>query len=161
MFFGIPQDSQLHEAHARELVASLAMSGLNVEWDSNIERRLWRKLAVNASINGLTALLLCRNGVLLESTHGLSLVKHLCAEVQELMSAKKLDTSVDVTNFALDVLRQTANNYSSMHADIIQRRATEIDYINGYVVQHGDLFNIPTPINGTILSLVKLKEWIS
>ncbi|WFD43993.1 hypothetical protein MPSI1_002658 [Malassezia psittaci] len=56
------------------------------------------------------------------------------------------------------VIQSTAPNWSSMHQDVMARRAsTEIDYINGYLSELGRNYGIPTPINDTLVSLVKLK----
>ncbi len=46
-----------------------------------------------------------------------------------------------------------------MHQDLIQHhRLTEIDYINGYVSKKGKEFNIPTPYNDLLTTIVHSKE---
>ncbi len=46
-----------------------------------------------------------------------------------------------------------------MHQDLIQNhRLTEIDYINGYVSRKGKEFNINTPYNDLLTTLVHAKE---
>ncbi len=41
---------------------------------------------------------------------------------------------------------------------IINRRLTEVDYINGAVTRIGEAAGIPTPVNRTITQLVHMKE---
>lgn len=159
-FLGIPQSSTLSPAEAASTVASLEQSGLNVSMEHEIERVLWEKLAVNASINGLTALLECRNGAIADTTHGKALVEMLCAEVAHVMKASKMRVPKNLLSRVLLVLDQTANNFSSMHQDMASGRLTEVDYINGFVVTQGSLLQVPTPANRTIYDLIKMKEGI-
>ncbi|KAI3617408.1 hypothetical protein CBS9595_003317 [Malassezia furfur] len=57
-----------------------------------------------------------------------------------------------------NVIQATAPNWSSMHQDVQARRgSTEIDYINGYLSELGRTYGIPTPINDTLMALVKLR----
>ena len=49
----------------------------------------------------------------------------------------------------------TGGNKSSLCVDILNRRPTEIDVINGAVVARGERYGIETPINATLVALVK------
>lgn len=126
--------------------------------EDRVEHVLWEKLAVNASINGVTALLDCCNGSVIENRHGLSLIERLCREVGQVMKAAKMDVSEDLVSKVMQVLEQNAGNSSSMRQDMLAGRATEIDYINGFVVQRGMVLGVPTPTNRAIYDLIKLKE---
>lgn len=58
-----------------------------------------------------------------------------------------------------NVVRATASNWSSMHQDLRNRRqSTEIDFINGYLVELGRAYGIPTPANEVVANLVRLKS---
>ncbi|HJJ94632.1 MAG TPA: 2-dehydropantoate 2-reductase, partial [Methanocorpusculum sp.] len=52
----------------------------------------------------------------------------------------------------------TAAPYSSMYQDIMAKRLTEVDYINGAIVELGKKHGIPTPVNETIVNLTHFKE---
>jgi 2-dehydropantoate 2-reductase len=45
-----------------------------------------------------------------------------------------------------------------MLQDIEANRQTEIDYINGKIIEYGERAGIPTPFNTTLRSLVKALE---
>jgi 2-dehydropantoate 2-reductase len=47
---------------------------------------------------------------------------------------------------------------SSTAQDLSRRKKTEIDHLNGFVVRKGDTLGVPTPVNRTLLALVKLLE---
>jgi len=64
----------------------------------------------------------------------------------------------DLESFVQKVAQQTANNHSSMLRDLLQKRKTEIDYINGYLVSQAEKLGLEVPVNRTLLRLVRLKE---
>ena len=45
-----------------------------------------------------------------------------------------------------------------MRQDIEAKRRTEIDAINGAIVERGEKLGIPTPVNRTLTDLVKIIE---
>ena len=47
---------------------------------------------------------------------------------------------------------------SSMLQDVLKGRRTEIDYLNGYVVDRGEQVGVPTPVNEAITALIKRIE---
>jgi 2-dehydropantoate 2-reductase len=56
---------------------------------------------------------------------------------------------------AENIARRTAENHSSMLQDVQRGVPTEIDAICGAVVQAGEQTGVPTPINRTLMQLVK------
>jgi len=107
----------------------LTSSGIPCEWTPDILSRLWRKLALNCAINPLSVLYDCRNGGLLEHP---SEVATLCAELAALLQASgHTGAAIDLLAGVQQVIRATADNYSSMQQDVAQRRRTEISYLLG------------------------------
>lgn len=155
---GAPPGSTLSLEDVHATVASLQQTDLSVTLEGNIETVLWHKLAVNASINGLTAIMGCRNGAILESNHGKSLVKDLCAEVGLVMEASEIPVPGDLLTRVLSVVRLNAKNFSSMHQDMAYGRATEVDYLNGFVVKKANQLGVSTPTNRAVYDLIKMKE---
>lgn len=49
----------------------------------------------------------------------------------------------------------TATNHSSMLQDVLGQRPTEIEAINGKIVEQGQALSIPTPVNAVLTSLVR------
>ena len=49
-------------------------------------------------------------------------------------------------------------NYSSMCQDIMRGKRTEIDFLNGKIVELGARHQIPTPVNETLVHLIKFLE---
>ena len=60
----------------------------------------------------------------------------------------------------LDVAAKTAKNTSSMLQDVRAGRATEIDYINGYIVKRGEEIGVDVRFNERLVEMVKEKRVI-
>ncbi|MEQ8264295.1 2-dehydropantoate 2-reductase [Pseudohaliea sp.] len=106
-----------------------------VGWDAAIEQALWEKLAVNCVINGITALHGCRNGALLTDPAARRDCEALLLEtVAALRALGRPQLAAALPGTVAAVLRATAANRSSMLADRLAGRETEIDYINGFLV---------------------------
>ncbi|KAA8709985.1 putative 2-dehydropantoate 2-reductase [Pseudomonas cannabina] len=125
------------------LLKDLHDSGIPHEWTPDILSRLWRKLAINCTINPLTVLHDCRNGGLLE--HG-GEVATLCAELTQLLErCGQPAAAQDLHSEVLRVINATAANYASMHQDVANRRRTEIRYLLGYACTEAVRHRCPTP----------------
>ena len=150
---------------------------------------LRRELVVNAIINPLTAILGCRNGDLLVSPAARRIMKFVCGEASQAfcvecqsesnrwldtLAAQGADTStVDVMRFpkqldkaaleyeVLRVAQATRGNISSMLSDIRFGRPTEIDYINGFLLEFGKTYRVSMPTTRSLLNLVKMRGEIS
>jgi 2-dehydropantoate 2-reductase len=58
------------------------------------------------------------------------------------------------------VSEATALNTSSMLQDILHKKRTEIDFINGVIIRQGQELRIPVPVNQVLVDLVKTIESI-
>jgi 2-dehydropantoate 2-reductase len=115
----------------------------------------WGKLAVNAGINALSAILRVPNGQLLARPEALALLERAADEVGEVAHAKGIALPFpDAAAEARRVARATASNHSSMLQDVLRGAPTEIDAINGAVVREGARLGVPTHANETLLRLL-------
>jgi len=126
------------------------------------------KLAVNAIINPITALLDSRNGAMLYNYPLTRAMRLLLAEIslvfrnlpelaqlpntETRFSAERLETLV------VGVAYRTKENVSSMCVDVRTGWRTEIDFINGYVVKRGEELGIKCVMNYLLMQLVKAKQ---
>lgn len=119
---------------------------------------LWTKLAVNAAINPLTAILGVTNGELLAMPEARSLMERAAREAGAVAKAVGVDLQSDPAERAVEVAQATAANRSSMLQDMERGRRTEIQAINGAVVSIGTRAGVPTPVNETLTLLVREME---
>jgi len=124
----------------------------------SIREQLWRKLAVNAAINPVTALARVPNGAL-ETAPGVELAEPIAREVAATAREVGVDLSDDgAVEAVAHVVAATAENESSMHRDVERGRRTEVDVINGYVVERADENGVAVPTNRTLWTLIRTWE---
>lgn len=122
---------------------------------NDIMSELWAKLAINCVINPFTALHNVDNGVLCEMRHR-AWLSALCSELTAVMNAAGQHvSSTQLQARVLHVAEATASNCSSMRADVLAGRYTEIDYINGYVLALADRYHITAPLNAQLVAAIK------
>ena len=147
---------------ARMLGNMFTEGGIETQLTNNIYGELWTKVAINASINPITAITGLKNGWLLREPMLESLLEGTCSEVVEVAkeAGAKLPSGAqgDILSRTKRVVERTSDNKSSMLQDIEKKRRTEIDAINGAVVRMGEKHKVNTPLNSTLTTLVKAKE---
>ncbi|MDX9800721.1 MAG: 2-dehydropantoate 2-reductase [Spirochaetia bacterium] len=116
------------------LIEALNKSGFKTDYTDAPKELIWRKLAVNAAINPLTAITGCKNRFTAENQHLLNIIRMTGKEVCAASSFEGIKLEEEsVYCSVLNVAKNTAENKSSMLQDILSGRKTEIDYINGYI----------------------------
>lgn len=140
------------------LVDLLQTAGFEVELADNLESLVWGKLAINAGINPLTALLEVPNGELARQPQARAVMVEAASETAAVAAARGIELPyADPAQAVVQVAERTASNLSSMLQDIQRGAPTEIDAINGAVAVAGDESGIPTPVNRTLWGLVRAK----
>ncbi|RZN34446.1 MAG: ketopantoate reductase family protein [Methanophagales archaeon ANME-1-THS] len=141
---------------ATQVCDLLSSCGLKTELTDNIIGEIWAKAIVNACINPLTVILRCENGRLLGLPEVMSVMKKCSDECEAVAKAKGIMLPTpDMYRYTVDVASQTASNHSSMLQDIEKGKPTEINGITGVIVSAGKKFKVQTPVNFTLLQLVK------
>lgn len=116
-----------------------------ISWHEDIKEKQWLKLAINSVINPLTALNNMVNGDVLQPQYQQQITR-LLNEFIAIAHIKGIYFSLpQLLNIITEVANKTSLNRSSMLSDIDNKQQTEIDYINGYLVKIGKLYDIPTP----------------
>lgn len=143
---------------AARIGAAFEDADIDTDVATDMPRRLWKKLAVNAGINPITALSGIDNGAVLER----GIAETAMAAVRETAGVARnegIDLSDETAERALErVATETAENVSSMRQDMTAKQRTEIDSINGYVVKRADSHGCPAPVNRTLSALVRAWE---
>lgn len=142
-----------------QFAKALNNAGLKTHLSQNVDGLVWGKLAVNAAINPLTAILQKPNGYLVQNKLMQNLMWATAQEVAELARVLGIELPyTDAREQVTAVAHTTALNYSSMLQDIQRGAQTEIDVICGAVVRNGNQVNYPTPINKHLQKLIHLLE---
>jgi 2-dehydropantoate 2-reductase len=129
--------------------------GLKTDVVADPRPHLWEKLAVNAGINPVTAIARARNGALLDGPAA-GIAAAAAAETAAVARERGIDIPGDRARAAVrEVAEATARNRSSMLVDVAAGRRTEIDAINGFVLDRADR---AVPVNETLAGLVRAWE---
>lgn len=144
--------------YTADISAFMRTLGFDVETHADIETLLWQKVAINAAINPLTALLEISNGELLHNPHAGALLRAIVSEVSRVAQAQNMELPPEkLIEAAEAVALQTAQNTSSMLQDVRRGARSEVDWINGAVVRAGRRCGIDTPVNEIMLQLIHAK----
>jgi 2-dehydropantoate 2-reductase len=138
------------------LEEALRSASFNVQVVDDARSLIWGKLVINSAINPLTALLRVPNGELLARPPAREMMHALALETAQVARAEGIILPFsDPAAAAEDVARRTAANRSSMLQDVERGAPTEIDSINGAVVEMAQKHGIPTPTNQACWQLVR------
>jgi 2-dehydropantoate 2-reductase len=147
------------DARVRAAADLFNRCGLETQVASNVDTLVWGKLAVNAGINPLSALLRVPNGALLESDSARGLMRAAADEVAALAAAPGIPLPFESAAARCEeVARLTAHNRSSMLQDALRGVETEIEVICGAVVRKGEEMGVPTPVNAALYRMVRALE---
>jgi 2-dehydropantoate 2-reductase len=142
-------------ARAGRVGRALQAAGIETAVADDMPRRRWEKLAINAGINPTTALARVPNGALSNGPLA-GIAREAARETARVAREQGVDLGDEAAVAALDgVVEATAANTSSMLQDVAAGRRTEIDAINGAVL---DRAGRPVPVNRTLAGLVRAWE---
>jgi 2-dehydropantoate 2-reductase len=140
---------------------------------AHLHHTLLLKVALNANINPLTAIIgsgSLPNGSLIGSSPSHRLIRMISDETSSIImayldnlyapnppppDAQRLYTREAIITRTLALCHATSGNTSSMAADTKNARMTEIDHINGYLIQLADRLKVPAPHHKMLREMVK------
>ncbi|KAF3397891.1 hypothetical protein F1880_006130 [Penicillium rolfsii] len=135
-------------------------------WKDLLQSQLF-KLAANCVLNPLTAILDVRNGAIKENPdlkpliqrllQEISLVFRSLPELKDLSSDDRFSVS-SLDALVMDTIEKTAGNSSSMREDVRKGRATEIEFINGWILRRARELGIECDANAALMQLVLAKS---
>jgi 2-dehydropantoate 2-reductase len=156
--FGWVSKQQINEQGQAEIEHTLNKLLPPCTWHQDITLALWNKLVINCVINPITAIYDVKNGDLAHTVYRQKITQ-VCEELAKVMTAVDYPTSANHLRQNVEhVISNTAANYSSMHQDIKHSRPTEIQHINGYVVELANKLKIDTPVNQQLYQAVLYLE---
>jgi 2-dehydropantoate 2-reductase len=143
-----------------QVADTFKQAGIEVTPTEEVLKEIWSKLALNVCTLPTSALLRFYAPQLVEHEPMLELMKELLQEVIAVARAQKIPLDFNERWGAITgLLRRCASTAkSSMFQDVEKSRQTEIDVINGAIVEAGERLNIPVPYNRAMVWMVKSLE---
>ena len=142
-----------------KIQAILEECGFKVEKTNDIQRVIWSKLFVNLSINTFTAITRAPIGSMIENKYAWDFAEKMICEAVDVAEADGTHFSYrEVLNMVHHVCEDAGKGYSSMSQDVMNCRLTEIDAINGAIVEQAKLYNVKVHYNSLIVDLIHAIE---
>lgn len=136
---------------------ALAAGWPGLVWAGDIRMRQWHKLVANAAINPLTAIHDVANGRLVEDPTLRARLGEIVAEADRLLTRLDPRWPGESTAGVEALARATAANTSSMRADVRAGATTEIDAINGWLIEQARPLGLRLPVNeATVAELQRI-----
>jgi len=138
-----------------EIEAVLNKGGLVTEFSEATNEFIWKKLLVNSCVNLPCGLVRTDMGTLWDHPDGAKLEEMIARELVAVAQAKGINITFDEAwkAYTVDLLPKVRDHYPSATQDIMNKRKTEVDFLNGAVVRGGKETGIPTPVNEVIVML--------
>ncbi len=134
----------------------LDLGGIKTDIVDDIIKCSWEKALVNIGINAFAALTRLNNGELLEDEYLKRLMGIAVEEALEVAKLKEITLSDrDYVDLMYSVAEKTYDNKNSMLQDILKDKPTEIDFLNGKVVELANDIGAKAPINELLTFLIK------
>jgi 2-dehydropantoate 2-reductase len=146
------------EPKARDIAKLISKTDLKTTFTQDIKKYEWEKIILNAALSPVCALTRRTMKQMMECTNTRSLTEAILKEGIAVAAANDIHFKPDFLQFCMNYLDKAGHHRTSMHVDIEKKHPTEIGFINEKIVQYGTAKGIPTPINQTIVSLIKGSE---
>jgi len=132
--------------------------GLDTSHTFQIQDMVWRKAVLNACMNPICAVTGKTMAEVINDPILFHLVDALIKEGVGVARANEFRLGAEYYPYCIDYIRNAGHHKPSMLQDIEAGRRTEVDYINGKIVEYGAQAGVPTPYNTMIRGLVKALE---
>ncbi|HUW18244.1 MAG TPA: 2-dehydropantoate 2-reductase [Sedimentisphaerales bacterium] len=148
---------------AEDLCELIRNGDIPCETTNAIGKDLWAKMLYNCALNPLGAILDVPYGVLAANEFTRSVMNGIIEEVFSVMAAAGYETHWASAKEFLEVFYEklvpsTAKHKSSTLQDILARKKTEIDALNGAVIKLAEKHQTKTPYNLVVYNMVKFIE---
>ncbi len=137
---------------------ALIAAGVPAEISSNVRSALWAKLILNCAYNAVSAITQLPYGKTSVGVGVQEVMRDVVAECLAVAEADGVTLPGDIHAAIQKIALTMPAQFSSTAQDLARGKPTEIDYLNGFVVQRGQALGIATPANRVLWALVRLLE---
>lgn len=138
-------------------------AGVPTRASDEVMQYVWAKIIYNSALNPLGAILEVAYGQLAANANSKSLMDAIIEEIFAVLKAigqatPWADAEAYKQAFYGQMVPATVLHHASMLQDIQRGRRTEIDALNGAVIELGRVYGVKTPVNEVVVSMIKAKE---
>ena len=141
-----------------ELVADI-LSSQDLETKNadsfKIAEEAWIKTILNAALSPLCGISAHTMKEAMANPDTLEIVEQIIMEAMEVAKVEDVIFEKNFAKLCIRYLKNAGNHFPSLAVDLLNKRETEIDYMNGKIIEYGRKHYIKTPINLVFTNLVK------
>jgi 2-dehydropantoate 2-reductase len=131
--------------------------GFNCIVTQDVFVAIWEKVAFNSAMNAITAATRLKLGHVGTSQEGRGAAFDVAREVISVANAKGIKADIDRVLALMDKdFHEHADHKPSMLQDVLQKRQTEVDFINGAAVREAEKLGMKIPVTKTLYQLIKV-----
>lgn len=144
-------------AMSNEIAHALTGIGLDTKALNPFEilGKIWEKTILNSSLSALCAVGRMTIKEAMSNPDTVELIEQIIMEAVDVAAAEKIKFDDDFNRKCLRYLHKAGNHFPSLAVDLLNNKPTEIDYMNGKIVQYGRKHYIRTSLNLTFSNMVK------
>jgi len=142
-------------ARVEHLAELLSRAGLRVVALQDARGAQWTKLIFNAAVNPVDALTQLHHGAATRFPPTGALYEALLQEGESVAKALGIALYGDARQMIAEGARATEKRNVSMLLDVLAKRPTEVDFLNGAIADWGEKLGVPVSLNRAIWQLVK------
>jgi 2-dehydropantoate 2-reductase len=133
----------------------MSEAGLETQFTPDIKKYEWEKVILNAALSAVCALARKPMKDMMDFELTELLVEELLREGIAVAEACGVTFDEGFLKHCVQYLKKAGYHKTSMHQDIERGTPTEIDWLNGKIVERGRALGVKTPYNFAITALVK------
>jgi 2-dehydropantoate 2-reductase len=135
------------------------MAGVPCSIATDLKKDMWLKFLVNCSFNAISGIGQITYGQMVRIPEVVQQIENLTLEFLAIAAKEGVDISLDEAKQANALIADTMiTQRSSTAQDLARGKRTEIDFLNGYIVQLGKKYGVSVPYNESITAIVKMLE---
>jgi 2-dehydropantoate 2-reductase len=138
-----------------ELAGFITRSGMNAIALKDARGAQWTKLIFNASTNPVGALTLLHHRAATQLGSTAQLFDELICEGEAVAKKLGIELHCDPRQLVQKGANAPGKHRASMLQDVLAKRQTEVDFMNGAIVGWGEKVGVPTPLNKALWQLIK------
>ncbi len=131
---------------------------LETEIPRDIQDYVWEKAILNAALSAVCAITRRTMKEVMDFPRTLELVEGIIDESVRVAEMERIELGNKFRRFCIRYLKNAGHHRPSMLVDLENGDPTEIDQLNGKIVQYGRKHCLPTPLNQSVTALVHLME---
>lgn len=151
----MPQGEEI----ATKIVKLLNSVGLQTEIPEDIQDLVWEKAILNAALSAVCAITRRTMKDVMDFENTFELVEAIIKESVQVAEAEGIELGKKFRQFCIRYLKNAGHHRPSMLVDLENGRLTEIDQLNGKIMEYGRKHYVPTPLNLAVTAIVHMMEY--